>query len=78
MYSGDSLWELYHAQFEITAELNVWNEQRKAVYLVTSLEGPALNILGNLPADRRQNYGELVAALETQYGSMHRTEFAPA
>ena len=64
-YSSDSLWESYHAQLEITAELNGWNKQQKAAYLATSLEGPALNILENLPADRRQNYGGLVAALET-------------
>jgi hypothetical protein len=44
--------------------------------LATSLKGPALNILGIDPADRRQNYGELVAALETRYGSTHRTELA--
>ena len=75
-YSGDSLWESYYAQFEITAELNGWNEQQKAAYLATSLTGQALNVLGNLPADRRQNYKELVAALETRYGSTHRTELA--
>ena len=46
--------------------------------MATSLKGPALNILGNLPADRRQNYRELVAALETRYGSTHRTELARA
>ena len=75
-YSGDSLWESYYAQFEITAELNGWNEQQKAAYLATSLTGQALNVLGNLPADRRQNYKELVAALETRYSSTHRTELA--
>ena len=75
-YSGDSLWESYYAQFEITAELNGWNEQQKAAYLATSLTGQALNVLGNLPADRHQNYKELVAALETRYGSTHRTELA--
>ena len=35
-----------------------------------------MNVLGNLPADRRQNYKELVTALETRYGSTHRTELA--
>ena len=44
-YSGDSLWESYHAQFEITAELNGWNEKQKEAYLATSLKEPALNIL---------------------------------
>ena len=37
-----------------------------------------MNILGNLPPDRHQNYGEWVAALETRYGSRHRTEMARA
>ena len=41
-------------------------------------KGPALNILENLPPDRRQNDEELVVALETRYGSTHRTELARA
>lgn len=75
-YSGDSLWESYLAQFEITAQLNGWSDELKAAYLATSLTGSALNILGNLPPDRRRDYQTLVAALESRFGSAHRTELS--
>ena len=75
-YSGDSLWESYLAQFEITAQLNGWSDQQKAAYLATSLKGPALNVLGNLPPERRRDYQALVSALESRYGSAHRTELS--
>jgi hypothetical protein len=73
-YSGESIWESYIAQFEITAQLNGWNYAQMAAYLATSLKGPALNVLGNLPPERRQDYHALVAALESRFGSTHRTE----
>jgi hypothetical protein len=47
-----------------------------AAYLATSLKGPALNVLGNLPPERRQDYRALVAALESRFGSTHRTELS--
>ncbi len=75
-YSGDSLWKSYLAQFEITAQLNGWSDQQKAAYLATSLKGPALNVLGNLPPERRRDYQALVSALESRYGSAHRTELS--
>ncbi len=73
-YSGDSCWESYFAQFEITAQLNGWSEQQKAAFLATRLKGPALNILSNLPVDRRQDYTALVTALESRYGTAHKSE----
>ena len=75
-YSGESIWESYIAQFEITAQLNGWNYAQMAAYLATSLKGPALNVLGNLPPERRQDYHALVAALESRFGSTHRTELS--
>lgn len=75
-YSGDSLWESYLAQFEITAQLNGWSDQQKAAFLATSLTGPALNVLSNLPSDRRDDYQTLVSALESRFGTAHRTELS--
>ena len=40
-------------------------------YLATSLKGPALNVLGNLPLERQQDYHALVAGLESRFGSTH-------
>ena len=41
-------------------------------YLATSLEGPSLSLLGNLSPSTRQGYKELVAALESRFGSAHQ------
>ena len=53
-----------------------WNEtmERPAErnYLATSLEGPSLSLLGNLSPSTRQGYKELVAALESRFGSAHQ------
>ena len=75
-YSGDSLWESYLAQFEITAQLNGWSDQQKAAFLATSLTGSALNVLTNLPPGRRDDYKTLVSALESRFGTTHRTELS--
>ena len=40
----------------------------KAAFLATSLEGSATNILCGIPADRRQDYAVLVAALDMRFG----------
>ena len=56
-------------QFEIVAQLNEWGSVEKAAFIATSLEGSAANILGGIPADRRQDYAVLVAALEMRVGT---------
>ena len=63
-FDGKSQWEPYIAQFEIVAGMNQWNGEQKGNYLATSLKGSALTLLGNLPSDTRQDYKELVAALD--------------
>ncbi|CAB4003292.1 Hypothetical predicted protein [Paramuricea clavata] len=75
-YSGESLWESRIAQFEITVQLNGWDTTQMAAYLATSLKGPALNVLGNLSPERRQDYRALLAALGRSFGSAHRTELS--
>jgi hypothetical protein len=47
-----------------------------AAYLATSLKCPALNVLGNLSPERRQDYRALVAALGSRFGTAHRTELS--
>ena len=73
-FDGKSQWEPYIAQFEIVAGMNQWNDEQKGNYLATSLKGSALSLLGNLPSDTRQDYKELVAALESRFGSAHQQE----
>ena len=73
-FDGKSQWEPYIAQFEIVAGMNQWNDEQKGNYLATSLKGSVLSVLGNLPSDTRQDYKELVAALESRFGSAHQQE----
>ena len=54
--------------------MNQWNDEQKNNYLATSLKGSALSLLGNLPSDTRQDYKELVAALDSRFGSAHQQE----
>ena len=66
------------AQFNIIADMNAWNDQEKAAFLASSLTGTALNVLSNLPPERRHNFESLVKALDSRYGNAHRTELARA
>ena len=54
--------------------MNQWNDEQKGNYLAISLKGSALSLLGNLPSDTRQDYKELVAALESRFGLAHQQE----
>jgi hypothetical protein len=60
-------WNAYLAQFSIAAEINGWTDDEKRWYLATSLTGPALRILGNLPEEQRCSYSRLVSALEVRF-----------
>ena len=78
LYDGKTPWESYLAQFNIIADINGWCEQEKASFLASSLTGTALNVLSNLPPEKRQNFQSLVKALDGRYGNAHRTELARA
>ena len=54
--------------------MNGWRDPEKAVFLATSLKGTALQVLANLASDRRQDFRSLVAALDSRFGTSHRTE----
>jgi hypothetical protein len=75
-YDGQTSWEAYYAQFCIIAGMNGWDDAEKAAYLATSLQGSALQVLANLSNDRRQDYQALVAALDSRFGTSHRTEIS--
>jgi len=73
-FDGRTAWDAYRTQFELLAEINLWNEVEKATFLAISLKGPALTVLSNLSAESRRNYSALVAALESLLGSAHQAE----
>ncbi len=66
IFDGRSSWEAYVTQFEIVAEINQWDGPDKAAFLATSLRGPALTVLSNLPSESRVHYPSLLAALESR------------
>ena len=74
VFDGRSSWEAYVTQFEIVAEINQWDGPDKAAFLATSLRGPALTVLSNLPSESRVDYPSLVAALESRFGNKKQSE----
>jgi uncharacterized protein YoxC len=77
-FNGKSSWEVFKVQFDIAAEINGWQENDKAVFLATALEGKAALVLGNLSSSERRDYKVLVSALTTRFGMAHQSELARA
>ena len=73
-FDGKSNWRDYRAQFNIVARLNGWDEAAKASFLASSLRGPALEVLGDLQEEDREDYPLLVAALEQRFGNRNQAE----
>ena len=73
-YNGSTSWEDYKAQFELVANLNQWDRRTKAAYLAVSLSGQAQAVLGDLDKTQRTSYTDLVAALDSRFGTSNRTE----
>ena len=51
VFDRRSSWEAYMTQFKIVAEINQCDGPDKAAFLATSLRGPALTVLSNLPSE---------------------------
>ena len=66
-YSGKNSWKDYHAQFELVAIQNGWNEETKALELATNLRGSARSILADLDPDKRYHYESLVSVLSARF-----------
>ena len=56
LYDGKTPWDAYRIQYEMTAEINGWDESEKARLLVTSLTGAAMSVLQTLPAEDHHSY----------------------
>ena len=77
-YDGKTSWEAFCAQFDIAARMNGWNDEDKAAFLATSLQGNATLVLSNLSEQDRRNYKLLVAALTSRFVVTHQSELARA
>ncbi|CAG2228362.1 unnamed protein product [Mytilus edulis] len=73
-YNGSTSWTDYLSHFEMCALVNNWSENRKGLYLAVSLMGQAQAVLGDLPSEKRQNYSDLVSALEERFAPSSQTE----
>ena len=73
-YSGKVPWKEYYRHFESCRVVNQWNEAQAASYLVASLQGNALRLLGDVPAGQAQAYSGLVKLLERRFGTGRQSE----
>nr|XP_033331157.1 uncharacterized protein LOC117223138 [Megalopta genalis] len=67
-YDGSTSWDEYRIQFEMVANVNGWDEAKKAAALIASLDGPARGVLTSLPADKYFDFKEIVSAIEFRFG----------
>ncbi|KAK2577752.1 hypothetical protein KPH14_011855, partial [Odynerus spinipes] len=68
-FDGNSSWEEYKIQFQTIARINGWDEPRKSLAWVSSLEGSARSVLTTLFLDKHTDWNALVLALEFKYGA---------
>ena len=73
-FDGKVSLEAYLAHFELLAQAQGWNQQECAVQLVSSLKGPAMEVLSQLTPIQRTSYPSLVAVLERRYGHQYQAE----
>lgn len=68
-YTGEDEWDRYHSYFEDCAELAMWSEKEKLLYLATSLKQKARLFYDSLPAHEKRSYESLIVRLEHRFGS---------
>ncbi|MCG7879552.1 MAG: hypothetical protein N0C90_24955, partial [Candidatus Thiodiazotropha endolucinida] len=73
-FSGESDFDEFLSQFEITCEINGWQYREKSLYLANCLTGEARSLLSELDHDGRRDYTILVDKLANRFGSVNRSE----
>jgi len=73
-FDGKVSWEAYHAQFEILAKAQGWSVGDRALHLVASLRGQAVEVLGHLTPVQRASYRDVVEALRRRFGHFQQAE----
>ena len=73
-FDGSTSWLDYKTHFDMCAELNGWSILQKGLYLAVSLRGHAQGVLGNLPAEDRNNFEKLIKALSERFSPESQTE----
>ena len=65
-FDSATSWAVFHRQFEAVAVQNNWMSNEKAAYLLSVLQGKAVDILHTVPADAK--YEDIVGALQDRFG----------
>jgi len=73
-FDGKVAWEAYLAQFELLAGAQGWDDDEKALQLVSGLRGAALEVLAHLTSQQRTVYSHVVGALQRRFGHHHQAE----
>lgn len=73
-FSGETDFDDFLSQFEITCEINGWQYREKSLYLANCLTGEARSLLSELDYDGRRDFDTLVEKLANRFGSVNRSE----
>ena len=71
-------WDSWLAHFQDCAEINGWNQERRAQFLAVRMRGAALLQLQSIPTTVRANYNDLKAALRLKFVPQERVELHKA
>ena len=73
-YDCTTSFQDYLVQFQMTSELNRWDDTVKAMALATSLREAAKSILSDLRPQQRRSYDHLVSVLTARFEPVNQTE----
>jgi len=73
-FDGRVAWEAYLAQFELVADAQGWSVDERALQLVASLRGAALEVLGHFTGGQPLEYQQVVEALRRRFGHHQQSE----
>ena len=73
-FDGSSTLSVFKFQFETVASRNGKDDDEKALALILALKGAAAGILETIPTSRRNNYSELMLALQCKLDDEHKWE----
>ena len=73
-FGGETDFDDFLSQFEITCEINGWQYREKSLYLANCLTGEARSLLSELDYDGRRDFDTLVEKLANRFVSVNRSE----
>ena len=73
-YDGKSAWRDYHHHFQACKEVNGWQDEEAASYLMASLQGEALRCVSGLSREVRSSFEQLAKMLARRFDSSQQAE----